>query len=80
MRIPSVASQEFWRAYRRLPRDVRKAATRAYRIWQQDAFHPSLHFKKVGGRSLVGPRRYSPQGSRHLSRRPARVELDRHPR
>ena len=23
--------------------------TRAYRIWQQDAFHPSLHFKKVGG-------------------------------
>ena len=48
MRIPSVASREFWRAYRQLPRDVRKAATQAYRLWQQDAFHPSLHFKKVG--------------------------------
>ena len=48
MRIPSLASREFWRAYRRLPRDVRQAATRAYRLWQQDAFHPSLHFKKVG--------------------------------
>ena len=48
MRIPSVASREFWRAYRRLPRDVRKTATQAFRIWQQDAFHPSLHFKKVG--------------------------------
>jgi hypothetical protein len=48
VRIPSVASREFWRAYRRLPRDVRTAATRAYRLWQQDAFHPSLHFKKVG--------------------------------
>lgn len=51
MKLPSVASREFWRAYRRLPRDVRKAATRAYRLWQQDAFHPSLHFKKVGGTS-----------------------------
>ena len=48
MRVPSVASREFWRAFRQLPRDVRKAATRAYRIWEQDAFHPSLHFKKVG--------------------------------
>jgi hypothetical protein len=28
---------------------------RAYRIWQQDAFHPSLHFKKVD-RHLVQPR------------------------
>lgn len=48
MRIPSVASRDFWRAYRRLPRDIRKTATRAYRLWQRDAFHPSLHFKKVG--------------------------------
>jgi len=49
VRIPSVASRDFWRACRRLPPDVRKAVTRAYRIWQVDAFHPSLHFKKVGG-------------------------------
>ena len=28
---------------------MRTAATRAYRIWEQDAFHPSLHFKKVRG-------------------------------
>jgi hypothetical protein len=31
-----------------MPRDVRKQATAAYRVWQQDAFHPALHFKKVG--------------------------------
>ena len=49
MRVPSVASREFWRAFRQLPRDVRTAATRAYRIWEQDAFHPSPHFKKVRG-------------------------------
>jgi hypothetical protein len=48
VRIPSVASRQFWRTYRSLPRDVRKLATGAYRTWQYDAFHPSLHFKKVG--------------------------------
>lgn len=48
MTIPSVASRRFWHAFRALPRDVRKHATAAYRLWQQDAFHPSLHFKKVG--------------------------------
>ena len=48
MTIPSVASRWFWRAFRSLPRDVRKQATAAYHLWQHDAFHPSLHFKKVG--------------------------------
>jgi hypothetical protein len=46
--IPSVASSRFWVAFRSLPREVRKQATAAYRLWQRDAFHPSLHFKKVG--------------------------------
>jgi len=40
VRIPSVAIGRFWQAYRQLPRDVRKQATVAYRLWQQDAFHP----------------------------------------
>lgn len=48
MTIPSVASRRFWQAFRSLPRDVRKQATAAYRLWQHVAFHPSLHFKKVG--------------------------------
>lgn len=47
MRIQSVANRRFWQAFRGLPRDVRKQATAAYRVWQRDAFHPSLHFKKV---------------------------------
>jgi hypothetical protein len=46
--IPSVASRRFWQAFRAMPREVRKQATAAYRLWQRDAFHPSLHFKKVG--------------------------------
>ncbi len=47
MRIPSVAIRRFWQSCRQLPRDVRKQASAAYRVWHQDAFHPSLHFKKV---------------------------------
>ena len=27
--------------------EVRESARKAYRRWQQDAFHPSLHFKKL---------------------------------
>lgn len=48
MSIPSVAIRRFWQAFRQLPRDTRKQATAAYRVWQQEALHPSLHFKKVG--------------------------------
>ena len=48
MRIPSVASRDFWRLYRRLPRDVRRLSAKSYKVWQQDPFHPSLHFKTVG--------------------------------
>jgi hypothetical protein len=29
-------------------RQATKQATAAYRTWQSDAFHPSLHVKKVG--------------------------------
>jgi len=35
--------------YYGLPESVRVAARKAYRLWQEEPFHPSLHFKKVGG-------------------------------
>ena len=48
MTIPSQGTPSFWELYRALPVEVREFARRAYRRWQEDAFHPSLHFKKVG--------------------------------
>ena len=48
MTIPSQGTLNFWELYRDLPFEVRKLARRVYRRWQDDAFHPSLHFKKVG--------------------------------
>ena len=32
-----------------LPVATREGARKVYRLWQREAFHPPLHFKKVGG-------------------------------
>ncbi len=39
----------FWRAYAALDAKAREAARRAYRQFEEDPGHPSLHFKKLGG-------------------------------
>ncbi len=48
MTLRSSGTSDFWEQYRGLPFDIRQLARRAYRRWQMDPFHPSLHFKKVG--------------------------------
>lgn len=30
-----------------LPETMKRSARKAYRVWQQNPFHPSLHFKCV---------------------------------
>jgi hypothetical protein len=48
VRIPSRGTPEFWRRYYELPAEVRATARKNYRLWQANAFHPSLHFKSIG--------------------------------
>ncbi len=48
MTISSRGTPEFWRLYRELPDEIRQVARKNYRLWQANAFHPSLHFKSVG--------------------------------
>ncbi len=48
MRIASSGTPEFWRLYRALPAEVKEVARKNYRLWQANAFHPSLHFKPIG--------------------------------
>jgi hypothetical protein len=43
----------FWRAYARLPKDVRRRAAKAYRLWLAQADAPSLQFKRVSNRQPV---------------------------
>ena len=49
----STATPRFWAAYRELPRDVRDAARKAYRLFRENPAHPSLQFKKVHDREPV---------------------------
>lgn len=37
----------FWDAYASLNEPTRRAAQKAYRLWQENPYHPSLHFKCV---------------------------------
>ena len=39
----------FWRSYRRLPREVQELADKSFELLKTDPYHPSLHFKKIGG-------------------------------
>ncbi|WP_353929105.1 hypothetical protein WJM97_12290 [Okeanomitos corallinicola TIOX110] len=46
--MKSLTTAEFWRLYSALPPKIKQQAKKAYRLWINDQFHPSLHFKKVG--------------------------------
>lgn len=37
----------FWDAYNPLPESVKKSARKAFFLWRENPFHPSLHFKCV---------------------------------
>lgn len=37
----------FWAAYQPLNESVKRATRKAYRLWTENPFHPSLHFKCV---------------------------------
>jgi len=37
----------FWEAYGSLPVPAKQSARKAYRLWRENPFHPSLHFKCI---------------------------------
>ena len=45
--MKSATLPSFWSTYGRLSADVRRQARKAYRLWAEDPFHPSFHFKCV---------------------------------
>ncbi len=47
----SEADEDFWRLYASLPKDIQKAAKKAFRLFQQNPDHPSLLFKPLQGDS-----------------------------
>jgi hypothetical protein len=49
VRFHSSTTPEFWQAYKKQPATVREWARKTYRLWSEEALHPSLHFKKIKG-------------------------------
>ena len=43
----SRTTKAFWDRFDRQPEAVQKQAAKAFRLWRQDATHPSLAFKRV---------------------------------
>jgi len=37
----------FWATYQALHDDVKQRARKAYQLWEENPFHPSLHFKCI---------------------------------
>ena len=35
------------KAFEQLPENIKEAARKAYQLWKQDPYHPSLRFKQV---------------------------------
>jgi hypothetical protein len=45
--VTGKADPEFWSCFNRLPQDIQNIAREKYLLWQEDPFHPSLHFKEL---------------------------------
>ena len=45
--MKSATLPSFWAAYGSLGHDIRRRARKAYQLWAQNPFHPSLHFKCI---------------------------------
>ena len=51
--MKSAVLPSFWVQYRQLSNDVRQGARKAYRLWANNPFHPSLHFKCINSQEDI---------------------------
>jgi len=51
--MKSATLPSFWTAYMPLCEDIKQSAKKAYRLWAQNPFHPSLHFKCINQEESV---------------------------
>ncbi len=49
----SNTSPEFWKEYSKLNSNLKKAAQKAYSIWHENHFHPSLQFKCINSSANI---------------------------
>lgn len=45
--MKSATLPSFWTAYNSLDNETKQRARKAYRLWSENPFNPSLHFKCI---------------------------------
>lgn len=43
----------FWKAYSKLTEETKENAKKAYKLWDENPFHPSLHFKCINRQERI---------------------------
>lgn len=43
----SQTTSRFWKSFNALPISIQEKAQKAFKLWQENPNHPSLHFKKI---------------------------------
>lgn len=43
----SHTTKDFWECFNYLPQDIQKQAEKAYKIWNNNPFYPSLYFRQI---------------------------------
>jgi plasmid maintenance system killer protein len=51
--MKSVTLPSFWEAYQSLNLEIKRGARKAYRLWKENPFHPSLHFKCINDEEKI---------------------------
>ena len=51
--MKSAVLPSFWKAYKPLDESIKSRARKAYRLWVNNPFHPSLHFKCINSEEDV---------------------------
>jgi len=51
--MKSATLPSFWDAYKSLNEQIKRSARKAYQLWRENPFHPSLHFKCVNDEENV---------------------------
>jgi hypothetical protein len=51
--MKSATLPSFWDAYQSLDHRTKNGARKAYRLWRENPFHPSLHFKCINDEERI---------------------------
>lgn len=47
--MPYQTTRDFWKMFNDLPESTQNIAKKNFELLKENPYHPSLHFKKVGG-------------------------------